>query len=210
MSFDLRNFLRRAPKPVKLRIRTADDDERMIELSSTRRRWDQAEEAVRTAGAVSIECLSADGTILRSKRLSEEDGDAENDADAQAKYEDKLLTKDRRENAAMLDRYGARLSQAFDAGAKAASASQDKLVALVEILSENLSTAIINLHTISANSAAMMQQNAEQVAALRAALAEAGSGEGGSTKALELVAGLLMSKGAQSTQATPNGKGGHK
>ena len=34
MSFDLRSFLRRSPKPVKLRIKTSDDEERVIDLGA--------------------------------------------------------------------------------------------------------------------------------------------------------------------------------
>ena len=160
---------------------------------------------------MSVECLSADGTILRAQRLREDDSDADDDHDAKVRYEDKLLTKDRREQAAMLDRYGARLAEAFEAGAKAASVSQDHLVGLVEILSTNLSTAIVHIHNLSANNALLMQQSAEQLGTLRAALAEGGS-EGGSTKALELLGTLLLNR-AQSSPATPtaNGsKGGHK
>lgn len=206
--FDLRSFLRRAPKPVKLRIRTSEDEERIIELGATRRRWHAAEEAVKTAGAVSVECLAADGTILRAQRLRDPDDD-EAAEDDKNRYEEKLLAKDRREMAAMLDRYGARMGDAFRAGAEAASVSQEHLVALVETLTANLSVAIVNVHNMASNIAGIIQSNAETVAQLQGALASGGEGQSGD--ALKLLMTALASRGQAppAPPAPPNGKG-HK
>ena len=195
MPFDLRNFLRKVPKPRRIRVRTAEDEEKTIELAG-RRQWAMAEEAVRTAQAVSLELLDEKGNILRAPRLrDDEDIDAETEADAKQRYEDKLLTKDRRDQAAMLDRYGARLSEAFTAGAAAASSGQDKLVQLVEVLTENLTSAIVNVHNMSVNLATIIQTNAQTVAELQTALASAGVEGGGSSEAMKLLGTVLAARG---------------
>jgi hypothetical protein len=158
MQFDLRSWLKRLPRPARVRIRTRDDEERMIELGDKRTRWNSLEETVRVAGAVSIECLDAKGAVLRATRLSEDEIEAESDEDARGKHEAKLLANDRRDIAAIIDRYGHRMNESFQAGAAAASVSQDSLVSLVETLTGHLSLAITNLHTVSVNLANIVSE----------------------------------------------------
>src|SRR5271156_1597459 len=146
--FDLRSWLRRAPKPKKLRIKTGDGEERVIELGKGRYLWNEVENTVRTAEALSVECLAEDGTILRATRLADADDE---DAAEPASREDKTLGKAIRDQAAMLDRYGARLNESFAMGAKAASQSSDKLVELVEVLTNHLAIAITNVNNLSVN-----------------------------------------------------------
>lgn len=157
--FDLRSWLRRSPKPFKLAIKTADGDDREILLGKGRTRWHATEETVRTSGAVSIQCLSEDGTILRAQRLTDEDieSDPEEERQESGLGIDKTTSKAFQAQAMMLDRYGARLNEAFQRGAEAASSSQDKLVELVENLTAHLTLAITNLHTLSANYANQLQ-----------------------------------------------------
>ena len=203
MAFDLRTFLRKAPKPSKIRYKTADDDERIIDLKG-RRMWATAEESIRAGGAVTLECLDADGNVIRGHRLRDEDDlDAESEADAKTRYEDKLVTKAQREMASVLDRYGARLSEAFTAGAAAASSGQDKLVQLVEVLTENLTSAIVNVHNMSVNLATVIQSNAQTVAELQAAIAAAGGDSGQSSEAIRLITGVLAAKGVPMPGGTP-------
>src|SRR5271156_5570963 len=146
--FDLRSWLRRAPKPKKLRIKTGDGEERVIELGKGRYLWNEVENTVRTAEAISVECLAEDGTILRATRLADADDE---DAAEPASREDKTLGKAIRDQAAMLDRYGARLNESFGRGARAASQSSDKLVELVEVLTNHLAIAITNVNNLSVN-----------------------------------------------------------
>lgn len=193
IGFDLRSWLRKAPKPARLRLHTADGEERFVELGDKRFKWIAVEETVRTAGAAKIEALDKDGSILRATRLSEEETDAEDDHDARGKYDERLLAKDRLAMAAMLDRYGARMSEAFAQGAKAASASQDKLVNLVEVLTEHLTLAITNLHNVSVNLANVVQAAAE--------------GEGNSDKNGALLTGLLSRVLTQGAIPPPTAKG---
>jgi|SRR5579872_1539761 len=158
--FDLRSWLRRAPKPKSLRIKNPDGEWRVIELSGGRYLWNEVEQTVRTAEATAVECLDADGKVLRAMKLAD-DEDPENfegGKDAEAKN----LSRAMREQAAMLDAYGRRMNEAFARGAEAASSSQDKLVGLVEVLTQHLTLAITNLHNISTNYANVVQEAANK------------------------------------------------
>lgn len=210
MSFDLRSWLKRVPKPAKLRIRTVDGEERIIELGDgVRVRWHVVEETVRTSGAASVECLDLKGGILRAQRLitTEEDPDAEDDP---VKSAGKQLARERTELANVLDRFGDRIKEAYLAGAQASSMSQDKLVDLVETLTSHLSVAIVNMHNVSTNLANIVQTNAETVASLQQAIATSG-GEEGREKLLGQVLGIALSGGKPPTPppvtTPPNGKG---
>jgi hypothetical protein len=198
--FDLRTWLRRSPKPFKLAIKTADGESKEILLGKGRTRWHATEETVRTSGAISIQCLAEDGTILRAQRLSDEDieADPEEARETSALGIDKTSSKAFQAQAMMLDRYGMRLTEAFAAGAAAASSSQDKLVELVENLTGHLTLAITNLHTLSANYANQLQAMGS------------GSGESENPNTalmMNMVAGLLAKGGAAApAPAAANGK----
>ena len=190
--FDLRSFLRRKPQPRMLRIETPDGTEKTIDLGEGRTRWHQAEETVRAANAAKVECLDKDGKVLRAQRLSDDDVEARDSDDAQERSADKLLTRQHAMMAAMFDSYGKRIADAYTAGAQAASQSQDQVLSLVETLSSNLSTAIVNLHNVAVTHAQSVQANAEQVAALMQAMQ---GGEGGSTQALMGLMGKVLGGG---------------
>lgn len=143
--FDLLTWLRRAPKPTRLRLKTEDGEERYIDLGKSRVRWADIESSVRSSDAVTVQCLAENGDILRALNLAEKGDD-----DDEPK-EDKSLNKAIRDQAAMLDRYGARLNESFAMGAKAASQSSDKLVELVEVLTNHLAIAITNVNNLSVN-----------------------------------------------------------
>jgi hypothetical protein len=159
MLADLSYWLRKRPKPFRLRIRV-DGEERIIEISAGKARWEAVEETIRTAGATAVECLDEKGNILRAMRLGEEEADAVDSLDARTQAEDKVLQKDRRETASMLDAYGRRMNDAFLMGAKASSVSQDALISLVGTLTEHLAMAITNLHNVSVNLANLVQESA--------------------------------------------------
>ena len=203
--FNLRYWLKKKPVPTKIRVKTEDGEEQLIEVGHARDRWHATEEAVRACGAATIQALDSKGVVLRASRLTESDAEADDDDDAKEKYDDKLLTRDRRDQAAILDRYGARMNEAFHAGAQAAGVSQDHLVALVETLSGQLAGAIVSVHNMAVNLANVVQSNAQQVAELRAALIEgaAENGTGQSGEAMKLLQTVLAVKGAEDS---PNGK----
>jgi hypothetical protein len=203
----LRQWLRKEPQPKRLRVRTVDDQERTIELDpDVRKRWKTAEEAILALRSVAVECLGRDDEIMRAKDLAppDEDTGVSSGEGASEILAEKLnmtkLSNERKEFALALDRYGARLVEAFQAGAAAASEQQDKLVGLVEVLTNNLSTSIVNLHNISVE--------------LAQARADAGS-DGESTPSLHganqsqlmaLLAAGLMKGGEGSEDAAANGK----
>ena len=144
----LRSWLRQQPQPHKIRIRTGDDEDVDIELSpNARNRWKQAEESVIAAEAKTVHCLDKSGAILRSQQLAVDSEGASEPEDPTTK----MVRSERRELAAVLDRYGDRMNQAFDRGAAAASAAQENMIALVETLTAHLSLAITNLHNVSVN-----------------------------------------------------------
>lgn len=164
--FNMRNWLRQAPKPAKLKILTTTGEEQVIVLGQGRTRWLAAEETLATCGAVQVQCLDAQDNVLRGRRLSEEEGESlgqdpdsggSNEAAtevARAKAESRSFLG----QAAMLEAYGRAINEAHRTGAEAASSSQDKLVSLVEVLTNHLSIAITNLHNVSANFSNLMQQ----------------------------------------------------
>lgn len=142
----LRMFLRAAPQPAKVRARKGDDEQDIALADQVRHRWRIAEEACLSWGADSVEALDPKGAILRTFTLSEPDDEgklARSASDGRA--------SEMKGMAAMLDRYGDRMNEAFTRGAEAAGTSQENLVALVEVLTAHLSHAITNLHNVSVN-----------------------------------------------------------
>jgi hypothetical protein len=185
--------MRRAPKPKRLRIKNPDGEWRVIELSGGRYLWNEVEHTVKTSEAVAIECLDADGNVLRAHKLVDDDGETfeVDDKDSATKN----LSKAMREQAAMLDAYGRRMNEAFARGAEAASESQDKLVSLVEVLTQHLTLAITNLHNISTNYAQVV------------AAAGTGDESSGAQALLGLVAAMTGKLPAHTPAAPPtNGK----
>jgi hypothetical protein len=145
----LRAWLRRQPQPFSLLIRTEDGEERTIKLGDGRDKWKVAEQAIATSRAVSVQCLDAEGKLLRGEQLREEAAAAGDDGGAD--YDEKRAARTMLAQASMLDRYGARLNEAYKAGAEAANTGHDQLVALVEVLTLNLTSAITSLHNVSMN-----------------------------------------------------------
>lgn len=197
MSFDLRSWLRRTPRPRKLRMETTDGQQKVIDLGSKRLRWSAVEESVRAAGAITVEALDAAGEVLRAVRLEDEEGDERSEQTADDKIE-KAVSKSQAAMAAMFDRYGDRMVKAFQAGAEAASQSQGQLVELVDTLTVHLSHAITGLHTASVNLANYITAHAKEA-----------DGEGGGNEAmLKSVLALALSNAQASAtqQPGPNGK----
>jgi len=144
----LRAWLRRQPQPFSLRIRTEDGEERSIKLGDGRDKWKVAEQTIATSRAVAVEALDAEGKLLRGEQLREEPAAG---ADDGSDYDEKRAARAMQAQAAMLDRYGARLNEAFERGAAAANTGQENLVGLVEVLTTHLTMAITNLHNVSVN-----------------------------------------------------------
>ena len=142
----LRQFLRAAPQPAKVRARKGDDEQDIALADQVRHRWRIAEEACLSWGADSVEALDAKGAILRTFTIHDED-----DARAPDTRQADSRASEMKGMAAMLDRYGDKMCEAFNQGAEAAGRSQDNLVGLVEVLTVHLSHAITNLHNVSVN-----------------------------------------------------------
>jgi hypothetical protein len=191
--FDLLHWLRRAPKPSRLRLKTADDQERYIDLGKSRVRWADVESSVRSSDAVTVQCLAENGDILRAMELGEE-----GDADEPAGKEDKSSKAMLRDMAALLDASGKRQNEAYQQGAKAASQSSDKLVELVEVLTGHLAIAITNVNNLSVNLSHALQ-------------ATGTAPEGEESQSSKMLQGLMamLTQGAVARPAAPeptNGK----
>lgn len=182
-------WLKRKPEPVKLRIKDADGEERIIEMQKHRRRFAAAESDLKTAGAVSVQALSKEDTILRSFEL-----DADDDTDDEPDRTGKAISKERRELAGILDAQGRAIREAYREGAEAAGTSSDKLIAIVDTLTQHLTLAITNLHNVSANFANAIQAHARE---LPEGASESGNGE----KLMALLGPLVM--GAMQGQQAP-------
>lgn len=147
----LEQWIRKKPAPASLRIRTSDDETNLIEINPrSTQKWKMAVESIRAARAIAVECLDEKGRIIRARELEDEGADADPNEAAQ-RQRDRAASSERKELASVLDRYGDRLNEAFERGADAAGKSHEALVALVGTLTQNLNTAIVNLHTISTN-----------------------------------------------------------
>jgi hypothetical protein len=148
----LRSWLRRNPQPHSLRVVLEDGEERNIRLSDdSRNRWKAAEEAVQVLAAVSVQCIAADGAVLRVQQLREDE-----DPEGTAEPEHKAVAKSTRELAGVLDRFGHQLNEAFERGANAANMGQENLVELIHLMTQQHAMAISNLHNVSVNLANMM------------------------------------------------------
>jgi hypothetical protein len=195
--FDLKSWLRRAPKPKRLKIKKPDGEWHFIEITGGRFLWTEIERTIKSSEAVAVECLDASGNVLRAVKLSEEDTQDGDEFETPGVAADKTLSKALQAQATMLDAYGRRLNEAYVRGAEAASGSQDKLVQLVENLTQHMTIALTNLHNISTNYAnAMAQQN------------DSGSDTNG--ELLKGVLGLALGGGQPRVVAPPdpNGKKG--
>jgi hypothetical protein len=195
----LRSWLRKSPRPSRVRVHTADGEERIIELpADTRSRWKIVEESVIACGAERVECLDEKGAVIRAQRL-ELDDDTGSPADTyekQRKSDERMMSRTRLEMAQFAEAYGTQLNRAFDRGAAAANTGQENLVGLVEVLTTHLSLAITNLHNVSVNLANMVT--------------EGGEGEGADTnsKLLAQVVGAAAMRAVGGAGAEhPNGKG---
>jgi len=190
----LRGWLTRGQRPLKLRLKMADGDERIVELRKGAKRlpWEEILSTIASSGAVSIEKLGVNDSILAGRALDDDD---EEDFDV-GKEDKTTLGKAIRDQAAMLDRYGARLNESFAMGAKAASASSDKLVELVEVLTNHLAIAITNVNNLSVN--------------LSNALQATGGGPDGeesqSTKMLQGVMAMITASAGARPAPESNGK----
>jgi hypothetical protein len=156
MVTNLKSWLRRNPMPTSVRYTTVDGEERILELPTGKaRKWQDTAEALDACDAVRIECLNAKGEVLRVTKRDENEVTTE--AAAQAKQE---LNK-AKETAALalvLDSQGRRISEAYAAGADAASRGQDNLVQVVNILTTQWSATMQSLHNVSMNLAKLARQ----------------------------------------------------
>jgi hypothetical protein len=193
----LRSWLRRQPQPSEVRIVNEDDEEKVIKLSSdARNRWKGAEEAIYSARARTVQCIDAEGAIIRAMKLeTDAEGNELDDADVMAKRYEKELKGERRELALVIDRYGDRLNEAFERGAQAANVSQDNLVQLVTILTNQLGLAITNVHNLSLQYAQVLQNQGDD-------------GGGRSDELLRTVIGGAVSRamGGRGANGQTNGK----
>ena len=194
----LRQWLRKTPLAAKFRVRTVDDEEKIVTVeAASRTRWKDLEEAILALDPRTVEALDASGNILRAQKIAAVDDD---DAPAEnaRKQEDKRVAYERRELAAFAEAMGRQLNSAFERGAAAANTGQQNLVELVDNLTQHLSLAITNLHNASVNLANMVQQQADQ-------------GTSGSDGALNHMLGAIatraLSGGLATPPVAPNGKG---
>jgi hypothetical protein len=157
MSSALRTWLRRNPQPASIRFRDVDDEVRTLKLSeNVRCRFKDAEDALVAAQAVSVEALDGHGAVLRAIILEVEDNGVVDEDEREEKRADKIIAKERRELAAVLDHYGHRLNEAYVRGSEATARGQEQLVSLVDILTSHLTAAITNMHATSARLAKVL------------------------------------------------------
>jgi len=209
----IRAWLRRSPQPASLLIETEEGDEKRIRISDdARNRWKSAVESVHAAGAVKVQALDEEGTILRAIRLESEEAqeDPHEAMQRQADEYEKRLSKERRDNAMMLDRYGDRLNEAFERGSQSAGQGLEELKDCVRILTENFVTAITNIHNLAVNLA-----NTTIAAAEAAAAAHSDENPNDGMVSQVIAAGVTKALGMPLPGATPppkkpNGSGGIK
>jgi hypothetical protein len=211
MTVSLQTWMKRAPRPVKLRVKKHDGDSETIDVKGAgggkRTQWAKLEQTIALIdGATSVDCLGADGTILRSLPLTTDDDDDDEDREERReRASDKAVAKDRRELAAILDAQGRAIERAYAAGSEAASRSNEALTNMVTTLTDNLAIAITNIHNLSANYANALQAQGRP---------ESEEGNAGIMQLAGLLAPLVMGQGQQQTTppkangapSTANGK----
>ena len=202
----LQLWLKKAPRPIKVRVRKDDGDPEVIDPkgfgSGKRVQWAKLEETILSIeGGVSVDCLTVDGTILRSLPLSE----GEDDEDREAEREDRTgraLSKDRRELAAILDSQGRAIERAYAAGAEASAASLQSLIDTVRTVTDHYTATITSLHNLSVNYANALQSIGKS--------GDEGDEAGQGLKALAgMLMPMLMPHLAQSPEAPPKSNGAH-
>ena len=153
MVSSLSRWLKKAPQPTSVRYTTDDDEERVLEITGpSSRRWKETAEALESLKARRVECLDKDGKVLRVTSLGDpEMGDS-------AERESKATAKENASLALVLDAQGRRISEAYMAGAEAASRGQDNLVQVVNILTTQWSATMQSLHNVSMNLAKLARQ----------------------------------------------------
>jgi hypothetical protein len=164
----LRSWLRKQPQPDRIRIRTVDDEERIIELSEDARgKWKAAEESILAANAITVELLGPTGKdgqprILRAQRLEyDDDDDGPSTQEREEKLANKIVATERRELAGVLDSYGKRLTEAYKAGSEASLGATDQLTALVATLTEQTTGFILNISNLAKTVGELLQESGD-------------------------------------------------
>ena len=148
------------PTPKRLRLRTADDETKTLEVSSSKRRWAMAEQAIRATRAVLVEALDEDDNIIDARTEGESAPAGAATVDLE-KLDMQRVSAERRELAQALDAMGERAIEAYNAGARAASEQQDKLVKVIDVMLGHLTTAITNINTIAVGIAEAREEAAQ-------------------------------------------------
>ena len=147
----LSRWLKKTPQPKSVRYTTEDGEERTLAIGSNQRKWKEAESALVDSGAVRVECLAEDGTVLRIETLREVEDDKAPAGEVAKARETAAL-------AVVLDAQGKRINEAFLAGADAASRGQENLVNVVNILTAQWSAPMNALQSASMNLAKLARQ----------------------------------------------------
>lgn len=180
---NLRNWLRRAPSPVKVQV-----DDRTVLVGEGRSKWAELESTILTMQPKRLVLLDADGNILRTTELDGTDEVAD-PADA---------TKDTRSDLVQLADL---ISKAHDSGAARHAAAYElaftKQVELVQILAERLAG-------LEEAWMKLLGQHAELMGKLAEA-AEGGDEAGLVGSMMELAAAKAKAKAGAET-GKPNGK----
>jgi len=167
---DLKRFLFRKPQPSKVRVTLEDGTEKTIAIASEKRGgWVECEQTILALDPISVEALNNDDTLLRAANLRDAP-ESDDKRKASSGGNDAPLDK-------VLQRYGEGLREAYTAGASAASASQDKLIVIVETLTAHLTSAIANMHHLGAQLGSAVAAGGEdsmQVMAMNLLTANAG------------------------------------
>lgn len=160
MVTNIKAWLQRPPRPAGLRYVTGDGEERELTLSGNGKQWADAENALLELGAVRCDALDKEGKVLRVAVLKKADGGGPSGSEIQdaAERQDRQKAKETASWALVLDAQGRRISEAFQAGADAASRGQDNLVQVVNILTAQWSATMQSLHNVSMNLAKLARQ----------------------------------------------------
>jgi len=154
------------------------------------KKWRKLAAALRAARAVTVELFDRSGKFVDAYSL-EDDETGDDEGTVKERYEAKMLTRDHQALAAILDRYGDRLNEAFDRGADAANVSQQNLVELVQFLTQSLANALV-----------AYTKTAQQLAALTAGEEPSNQNDA----MVGQVIGAAVQKFMGSGDSPPNGK----
>ena len=183
----LRSWLRRSPVPAQVRA-----DGRVLQIPETPYRWSELASSIEALGASRVECLAADGSVIRAASMEDPDSDRPDPAEVAAAREERA-ERDRVREAVEIARVVAESSErATRQHAETYARVLERYEGLVSLVVQRL-TSLERAYHSALLQTARAQSEAILVRAEAEAEAAAAQQDQGLAPLLSAVAGSLLS-----------------